>query len=75
MSAFKIGTVVKPASLQKALFFPEDHLHRHAAGQSIQSGEATLQAAARTNREAMTPPAMFLNRKTHLARVLLPNFI
>ena len=59
MSAFNVGTVVKPASLQKALFFPEDHLHRQGPGQSIQSGDATLQAAANTKREAMTPPAIF----------------
>lgn len=75
MSALRRGTAVNPAFLQKALFFPDDHLHRQAAGQSIQSGEAMLQAAASTRREAMTPPAIFPVSETHLARILLPDFI
>lgn len=75
ISASRVGTVVKPASLQIALFLPCVHVQRHAAGQSVQSGDATLHAAASMIKEAILPPAMSREPAGHLGRTPPPAII
>lgn len=74
MSGFRVGTVVKPASGHRALFFPEVHLQRQAVGQSVQSGDARVNAAMRMTKQAPVPPVMAA-QTGHLVRWLPRNLI